>query len=146
MEINITSLRIMGLCWCIQILCPKFFFVFPKLQAALLVVRPTCWAKEVMINTRRVVEVKQSQIIYHFLQLSTSLGCFRPRTFFLKNGIVSMALLYITFTYYTQNIFYLSFGPSLCYIITSSITGKSVNHLEWVCSSCYCIEVSAPWS
>ena len=39
-----------------------------------------------------------------FLQLSTSLGCFLPRTFFLKKriGLVSMDLIYITFTYYNQ--------------------------------------------
>ena len=30
---------------------------------------------------------------------------------------------------------------SLCYSATSSITGKSVRHLEWVRNSCYCIEV-----
>ena len=33
------------------------------------------------------------------------------------------------------------FGASLCYRAASSITGKSVRHLEWVCNSCYCIEV-----
>ena len=32
-------------------------------------------------------------------------------------------------------------GVSLCYSATSSITGKSVRHLEWVRNSCYCIEV-----
>ena len=32
-------------------------------------------------------------------------------------------------------------GASLCYSATSSITGKSVRHLEWVRNSCYCIEV-----
>ena len=29
---------------------------------------------------------------------------------------------------------------SLCYSATSSITGKSVRHVEWVRNSCYCIE------
>ena len=32
-------------------------------------------------------------------------------------------------------------GASLCYSATSSITGKSVRHLEWVRNSYYCIEV-----
>ena len=32
-------------------------------------------------------------------------------------------------------------GVSLCYSAASSITGKSVRHLEWVRNSCYCIEV-----
>ena len=32
-------------------------------------------------------------------------------------------------------------GASLCYSATSSITGKSVRHLEWIRNSCYCIEV-----
>ena len=32
-------------------------------------------------------------------------------------------------------------GVSLYYSATSSITGKSVRHLEWVRNSCYCIEV-----
>ena len=32
-------------------------------------------------------------------------------------------------------------GVSLCYSATSSTTGKSVRHLEWVRNSCYCIEV-----
>ena len=32
-------------------------------------------------------------------------------------------------------------GASLCYSATSSTTGKSVRHLEWIRNSCYCIEV-----
>ena len=32
-------------------------------------------------------------------------------------------------------------GASLCYSATSSITGTSVRHLEWVRNSCYCIEL-----
>ena len=32
-------------------------------------------------------------------------------------------------------------GASLCNSTTSSITGKSVRHLEWIRNSCYCIEV-----
>ena len=32
-------------------------------------------------------------------------------------------------------------GVSLCYSTTSSITGKSVRHLEWVRNTCCCIEV-----
>ena len=47
-----------------------------------------------------LLNMKCLMYVLLFLQLSTSLGCFRPRTFFLKNGLNR---LYIIFTHYTQD-------------------------------------------